>query len=220
MKKYIVMLILFTLISLSGAVSDKKPGSQVGYNFGDVKLNQIDDPSSSATKVNIKDNSFKPSTLTVPVGAAVEWHNQDGVQHSVTSDTQGLFNSGVLNPGKKFVFTFSTPGSYDYHCNIHPGMQGTIIVKDTDSSSSGPGKAGSKGAGSASWSEKPISSSDLVKSANLQSETRATVVASQQLQSSPFDRPEPRPVTRSSIRPGLRPGFKHSFQSGNSAKVL
>ncbi|MCX6673755.1 MAG: cupredoxin family copper-binding protein [Methanothrix sp.] len=183
------MLILFTLISLSGAVSDKKLDSQVGYNFGDVKLNQVDDPSGSATKVNIKDNSFKPSTLTVPIGATVEWHNQDGVQHSVTSDIQGLFDSGVLNPGKKFVFTFNTPGSYGYHCSIHPGMQGTIIVKDTAvlqySSSSGSEKAGSKGAGSASWSEKPLSSSDLVKSANLQSETRSTGVSSQQFLSNP-----------------------------------
>jgi plastocyanin len=176
MKKYVVMLILFTLVSLSGAVSEKKLDSLVGYNFGDVKHSQVDDPSGSLAMVNIKDNSFKPSTLTVPLGATVEWHNQDGVQHSVTSDIQDLFDSGVLNPGKKFTFKFETPGSYGYHCSIHPGMKGTIIVKDTaalqDSTSTGSEKAGSKGAGSASWSEKPLSSSEMVKSASLQSVTQ------------------------------------------------
>jgi plastocyanin len=189
MKKYLSIVILIMLISLSGAVSEKKLDSQVGYNFGGVKLNQVDDPSGSATTINIKDNSFKPSTLTVPVGTKVEWHNQDGMQHTVTSDIQGLFDSGVLNPGKKFDSTFKTPGSYGYHCSIHPGMQGTITVKGTailqDSSSSGSETAVSKGGRSASWSEKPLSSSELLKSANLQSETRATGAGSQQLLSNP-----------------------------------
>jgi plastocyanin len=189
MKKYLSIVILIMLISLSGAVSDKKLDSLVGYNFGGVKLNQVDDPSGSATTINIKDNSFKPSSLEVPVGTKVEWHNQDGMQHSVTSDIQGLFDSGVLNPGKKFDFTFNTPGSYRYHCIIHPGMQGTITVTGSaalqDSSSFGSEKAGSKGAGSASWSEKPLSSSELVKSANLQSETRATGASGLPLLSNP-----------------------------------
>ena len=195
MKKYLSIVILIMLISLSGAVSDKKLDSQVGYNFGDVKLNQVDDPSGSATKVNIKDNSFKPSILTVPVGTNVEWHNQDGVQHTVTSDIQGLFDSGVLNPGKKFDFTFNTPGSYGYHCSIHPGMQGTITVTGTaalqDSSSSGSEKAGSKGGRSASWSEKPLSSSELMKSANLQSETQGDRRQQPAAPVQSSDRPEP-----------------------------
>ena len=178
MKKYVVMLILFTLISLSGAVSEKKLDQQVGYNFGGVKLDQVavTDPSGSAIKVNIKDSSFQPSTLTVPIGATVEWHNQDSVQHSVTSDIQGSFDSGVLMPGKKFAFKFNAPGSFGYHCSIHSGMQGTIIVKETavlqDSPSSGSEKTGSKGAGSASWSEKPLSLSGQTMSAGLQSETQ------------------------------------------------
>ena len=190
MKKYLSIVILIMLISLSGAVSEKKLDSLVGYNFGSVKLNQVDDPSGSATTINIKDNSFQPSSLEVPVGTKVEWHNQDGVQHSVTSDIQGLFDSGVLNPGKKFDFTFNTLGSYGYHCSIHPGMQGTITVKGTailqDSSSSGSETAVSRRSVSASWSEKPLSSSELVKSANLQSETKgATGVSGLPLLSNP-----------------------------------
>ena len=37
--------------------------------------------------------------------------------------------SGVLNPGNTYAFTFNTPGTYSYHCAIHPQMRGTIIVQ-------------------------------------------------------------------------------------------
>ncbi|MGB5101223.1 MAG: cupredoxin family copper-binding protein [Methanothrix sp.] len=190
MIKYLSIVIMIMLISLSGAVSEKKLEGQVGYSFGDVKLDKVADPSGSATKVNIKDSSFQPSALTVPVGAIVEWHNQDGVQHTVTSDIKGLFDSGVLNPGKKFAFAFNTPGSYGYSCSIHPAMKGTIIVTGAaalqDSLSSGSKRAGSEGSVSASWSEKPLSSSELTASAGLQSETQgATKVLSLQLPSNP-----------------------------------
>ena len=189
MKRCLLIVILIMLIGLSGAGSEKKLDQQLGYSFASVNLNQNADPSGSANTINIKDSSFQPSSLEVPVGTKVEWHNQDGMQHTVTSDMQGLFDSGALNPGKKFDFTFNTPGSYSYHCNIHPGMQGTITVTGSaalqDSSSSGSKKAVSRGSASASWSEKPISSSDLVKSANLQSEIGATGAISQKLLSNP-----------------------------------
>jgi plastocyanin len=182
--------ILIMLIGLSVAVSEKKLGQQVGYDFSGVQLDQVGNPSNFVTTVNIKDNSFSPSILSVPVGATVEWHNQDGVQHTVTSDIQGQFDSSVLMPGKKFDNIFTIAGTYGYHCSIHPGMQGTITVTGTaslqDSSSSGSKKAGSEGAVSASWSEKPLSTGEKTISTDLQSSTAsATQVRSMQLLSNP-----------------------------------
>jgi plastocyanin len=178
------------LIGLSAAVSEKKLDQQVGYDFSGVQFDPVGNPSDSTTKVNIKDNSFRPSILSVPVGATVEWHNQDGVQHTVTSDTQGQFDSGVLNAGKKFSNKFINPGVYSYHCSFHPGMQGMITVTGTsamqDTSSSGSKKAISEGSVSASWSEMPISSGQKTISADLQSSTvGATQVRSLQLLSNP-----------------------------------
>ena len=43
-----------------------------------------------------------------------------------TSDIQGLFDSGMLMPGKTFTFAFNAPGSFGDHCSIHSGMQGEI----------------------------------------------------------------------------------------------
>jgi hypothetical protein len=79
-------------------------------------------------------------------------------------------------PGKKFAFKFNAPGSFGYHCSIHSGMQGAITVTGTaalqDSPSLGSEKTGLKGAGSVSWSEKPLSLSGQTMSAGLQSETQ------------------------------------------------
>ena len=134
MKKFVAMIFLITLISLSAALPNalNNQVGQVGFNSGAAILNPIIDSSSSANTVNIKSYSFQPATLNVPAGTTVTWHNQDNVQHTVTSDVQDLFDSGTIATGKKFTYTFQAPGSYSYHCSIHPGMKGTIIVAGTD----------------------------------------------------------------------------------------
>jgi len=71
---------------------------------------------------------YTPSTITVTAGTTVTWTNKDNVTHSVTSDT-GLFESGDLSKGDTFQYTFSTKGSYDYHCRFHVAMTGTVIVE-------------------------------------------------------------------------------------------
>lgn len=81
----------------------------------------------AANTITIKGSAFNPSTLTVKVGTNVTWINQDGMPHTVTSDS-GLFDSGSLSSGNTFVYMFNTPGTYDYHCSIHPPMTGKIVV--------------------------------------------------------------------------------------------
>ncbi len=176
MKWFLAIAILIMLFNLSVAVSEKELDQQIGYNFGAVQLDQTGNPSDTVIEVIIKDNSFRPSLLSVPVGATVQWHNQDAVQHTVTSDIQGQFDSGVLMPGKKYASKFSSPGSYGYHCNIHSGMQGTIKVTAAaapqDTLSSGSKSSGSGESLSASWSESPLSSGGLTLSADQQSKTQ------------------------------------------------
>ena len=41
----------------------------------------------------------------------------------------GAFTSGNLANGKTYSFTFTTPGTYAYHCAIHTYMKATIIVQ-------------------------------------------------------------------------------------------
>ncbi|APV43377.1 Cupredoxin-like domain-containing protein [Dehalogenimonas formicexedens] len=78
--------------------------------------------------VDMKNIQYSPRTLTVSVGTTVTWRNKDSVQHSVTS-SNGIFDSGLFNPGGSYTYTFNTAGTYPYYCTIHPGMTGTIIVQ-------------------------------------------------------------------------------------------
>ncbi len=77
--------------------------------------------------VAIKNFSFQPSSLTVPIGSTVTWTNQDSVEHTSTSDT-GAWDSGGIAPGQSFQHTFTAAGTFTYHCMIHPFMHGTIVV--------------------------------------------------------------------------------------------
>ena len=84
--------------------------------------------SAADVTVTINNFAFTPGTITVPVGARVVWTNQQaGVSHTTTSDT-GVWDSGRLATGQSFAVTFTQPGTFPYHCSIHPGMQGTITV--------------------------------------------------------------------------------------------
>ena len=80
------------------------------------------------TAVNISQFTFVPPTVAVPVGTKVIWTNQDKVNHSIISDT-GIFSSNPLKLGDSFSYTFTTPGTYSYHCGYHSYMTGVITVK-------------------------------------------------------------------------------------------
>jgi plastocyanin len=77
--------------------------------------------------ISIRDFSFSPVSLTVPVGATVSWKNLDGEPHTVKSIDQ-LFRSGAMDENDTYSFTFDKPGTYRYVCSIHPQMVGTIVV--------------------------------------------------------------------------------------------
>ncbi|MDG6985323.1 MAG: cupredoxin domain-containing protein [Nitrososphaerota archaeon] len=72
---------------------------------------------------------FSPGNLTVVIGVnnTVTWTNNDITIHTVTANN-GAFNSGYLNTGQTFTYTFTSPGVYEYHCQIHPWMVGYVTV--------------------------------------------------------------------------------------------
>ncbi|RQW80975.1 MAG: hypothetical protein EHM14_02715 [Methanothrix sp.] len=182
MRKFYSILLLILLIGSATAVADDKQNKQLQFNLGGTELNRITDQSASVSTVAIKSYSFQPSTLTISAGTTVTWKNHDSASHTVSSNSQGLFDSGTLAPGKDFSFTFSSPGSYSYHCSLHPGMKGTVVVSGSpvqgssatmstkrttftstnqgsnengDQSQQSQGASGSKS--SASWSEESLS---------------------------------------------------------------
>jgi len=94
------------------------------YSFS----NYMNVPASVSThQVSISNFSFNPQNMQVRVGETVTWQNKDGTNHTVTSDN-GIFDSGSIAPISSFALQFNQPGTYSYHCSIHPNMTGTITV--------------------------------------------------------------------------------------------
>src|SRR5262245_31506388 len=82
--------------------------------------------------VDVVNNSFRPSKVTINVNDRVvwTWSEADGlIPHSVTSDTSGLWDSGVKREPFSFSQTFTSSGTFPYHCDIHAGMRGQVVVQ-------------------------------------------------------------------------------------------
>ncbi|MGE0600378.1 MAG: plastocyanin/azurin family copper-binding protein [Dehalococcoidia bacterium] len=81
--------------------------------------------------VQLADQSFSPSSLTIRAGDTVKWQWGGDIPHSVTS--RGGFASdpaGIKSSGS-YSFTFASAGVYQYFCQVHEasGMTGTITVQ-------------------------------------------------------------------------------------------
>ncbi len=81
--------------------------------------------------VGIVEFSFAPGEVAVPRGTTVVWTNLDSVAHTVTSTEPGGvgFDSGQIEPGGSFSFTFEEPGRYPYTSLPYPSMTGTVVVE-------------------------------------------------------------------------------------------
>jgi plastocyanin len=87
-------------------------------------------PEPVAARVVIDNFAYSPRELTVAAGTRVTWVNQDDVPHTVTSTTRPrALDSGALDTDDRFTFVFTTPGTYEYFCAVHPHMTGKVIVK-------------------------------------------------------------------------------------------
>lgn len=81
----------------------------------------------AASNINLK--GYAPDTIAVVIGVnnTVTWTNDDTAPHTVTA-LDGAFDSGNLNPGQSFEFKFTTAGTYQYKCDYHSWMGGTVVV--------------------------------------------------------------------------------------------
>ena len=73
--------------------------------------------------------SFAPNPTTMKVGQSVSWKNNDSITHDATQDAS-KFTTGNVTPGATSTpIAMPTAGTFTYHCAIHPGMIGTLIVQ-------------------------------------------------------------------------------------------
>ncbi len=105
---------------------------QLDFPRGDAPpapVTQVASTARSVTNVTIEDFDFKPGVfgVAVPPGTTITWTNNGPTVHTTTSDS-GVWDSGDLQVGDNFSFTFTDPGVYWYFCRPHPFMRGTITI--------------------------------------------------------------------------------------------
>jgi plastocyanin len=91
-------------------------------------------PAEFTAEVDVRNNAFQPSTVTIPAGSRVRWtwRNTGGVIHNVTSTGQPSFPSSaasISGDGSTYQQLFATAGTYRYECTLHAGMTGMVIVQ-------------------------------------------------------------------------------------------
>ncbi|MGB8309668.1 MAG: plastocyanin/azurin family copper-binding protein [Methanoregula sp.] len=125
----ILVVILGTFITVAGCTGTASVSPSTPTTTASTPA-----PVTGAVTVNIQNFAFSPASITISHGTTVTWVNQDSVNHQILNDAAGtfaegaLFSSDSLLNGKSYSFTFDTPGTYPYHCSIHPYMKGTVIV--------------------------------------------------------------------------------------------
>jgi plastocyanin len=85
-------------------------------------------PNSEIT-VDISSHGFDPAQLNVAPGTTVRFRNNDTESHTATADN-GLFDTKILEPGYSFEVLLEGSGAVTYHCELHPDMQGSIVVAE------------------------------------------------------------------------------------------
>ena len=102
--------------------------------------NTVDIPAGTGVPgCEVDDWCYMPNKLTVSVGTTIQWINSDTLPHTVTSgsadaDAIGLdvpngFDSGFMSIDDRFEHTFDVAGFYDYYCQLHPWMMGSVTVE-------------------------------------------------------------------------------------------
>lgn len=118
--KTIVIILVVALASFVGYnLFIKQAKIQQNANMGGTT--SIDN-----TVVTMKNFSFSPAVLKIQSGAEVTFKNDDNTPHTVTSES---FDSGTINEGDVYRYTFDIKGTFDYHCSIDQTMKGQIVVE-------------------------------------------------------------------------------------------
>lgn len=78
--------------------------------------------------VDIVNFTYDPDPVEITAGDTITWTNQDVEPHTATTRDRDLLQTGTLRGGQTASQTFDTPGNYEYFCEFHANMSGSIVV--------------------------------------------------------------------------------------------
>jgi plastocyanin len=113
------------MVTVTGDVAASPVASPVASPLALTPVTDDEAAPAAEATVSIVDFAFDAPTLEIAVGTTVTWTNDGQALHTVT----GTFaDSGVIQSGETFSFTFTEAGTFDYACQLHPQMTGQVVV--------------------------------------------------------------------------------------------
>ena len=122
--------IVVVLVKQQQFFSDSPIGQKLTANHADY---EEPEESEEERTIDIKDGAFVPNELTVTIGQALAWHNEDTQPHTIVSsaETPDEFkvNTGPIAAGARFTaITYTQAGTYTYTSSALPGVVATVVV--------------------------------------------------------------------------------------------
>ena len=121
-------LVLVLLASACSGSSDSTPTSQPTSQPTSSSSSQPTSSSSSSGGATLTIKGFHYTALQVAPGTTITVKNLDDAEHTVTSDTKGVFDADEIAGTPKTFTAPTTPGTYTYHCTYHASMHGSLTV--------------------------------------------------------------------------------------------
>jgi plastocyanin len=117
---------VLNFMNVTGNITDNMTGNITGNMTDNMTGNMTGNATGEEiVEVSINDFAFDPESVTISTGDTVRWTNMDSANHTATGST---FDSGILEEGDSYEFTFTETGTFEYYCSIHPEMEGTVTV--------------------------------------------------------------------------------------------
>jgi plastocyanin len=82
----------------------------------------------TTVSADVVGNTWVPATVNAKVGDVITWTNGDSVPHKVALDDGSCAMGANIAGGQSASLTFTTAGSFPFHCTVHPSMKGTIVI--------------------------------------------------------------------------------------------
>lgn len=131
MRRLALILTTFALL-VAGCGGDDDTETDTGATEAQPTATATEEAGGTASggetvTITMKNIQFDPAEAEVAVGQKVVWPNEDDAPHNVVG---GPIESETYGKGESFTFTPEEPGTIEYVCTIHPGMQGKLIVTE------------------------------------------------------------------------------------------
>jgi alcohol dehydrogenase (cytochrome c) len=118
-------------MTILGDVSATLPSTSLGETDQPIKKKETDAEKIIIIPAGAADQTvdlyYLPKAVAISNGTSVTWINQDSALHTATADN-GSFDTGIIATDAKATVKITGSGKLEYHCTIHPWMQGTITV--------------------------------------------------------------------------------------------